>query len=217
MNKKTLRVSPKSIERLGVYRRVLQQERAKQKTHIFSHQLAMLCGNNAAQTRRDLMAVGYEGSPSRGYDIDALCRAISALIDGEDKCVAVLVGVGNLGAALLEYVEKRCPHLRIGAAFDSDHAKTGRVLCGVRCHSVDEMDEVIKRNGAEVGVIAVPGRAAQEVADMLASSGIKGILNFAPVALRVSKNIYVEQIDLAVALEKVAYFTRRKDYVKKER
>ena len=217
MNIPVPKISPKTVERLGIYRRVLQKKLAQHATHIYSHQLARLCGKNAAQTRRDLMVVGFEGSPSRGYEIDGLYRAISDFIDGEEKSVAVLVGVGHLGAALLEYSERRCPHLRFGAAFDSDPTKTGRVFCGVRCHSDDEMEKVIKENGAEAGVIAVPGRAAQDVADVLITSGIKGILNFAPVALRVPQEVYVEQIDLAVALEKVAYFSRGKDKDKKER
>jgi redox-sensing transcriptional repressor len=122
---------------------------------------------------------------------------------------AVLVGVGNLGKALLSYFAARRSSLRVVAAFDSDPYKVNRVIHGCRCYPMEGLSEVLRGQTTSVAVIAVPAPAAQGVAELLTRAGIRGILNFAPVRLRVSPNIYVEDIDMTVALEKVAYFARR--------
>ncbi len=103
----------------------------------------------------------------------------------------------------------RRPNLVITAAFDSDQRKVNRTLHGCRCHPASEMNAVIAREQIHVGVIAVPPGQAQATAADLVAAGVRGILNFAPVPLRVPPEVYVEQIDMTMSLEKVAYFSRR--------
>jgi redox-sensing transcriptional repressor len=196
-----------TIERLSCYRRVLEialRDGAKQ---IFSHQLAKLAGATAAQVRRDLMVVNLAGSPRHGYDIAALAEAITAyLLGGQEGRKAVLVGLGRLGRAMLSYFVSRRLGLSIVAAFDTDPAKVGRVVEGCRAYPLEELAARLEELGAPVAIVAVPFEAAQGVADLLVRAGVTGIANFAPISLDVPPNVFVENVDLTMSLEKVAYF-----------
>ena len=105
--------SEKTIGRLSLYRRLLDRLLGQAKTHVYSHQLAALAGGTAAQVRRDIMAVGYSGSPTRGYEIRELIRCIGSVLDDLHGEGATLVGVGNLGRAIMAYFSGRRPHLAI--------------------------------------------------------------------------------------------------------
>jgi len=161
---------------------------------------------SAAQVRRDMMSVGAKGSPISGYDIAALIDCVGAELDDPQGARAALVGVGNLGRAVLTFFQGRRPKLSFVAAFDSAAAKAGRVICGCRCYSTDDLAQVISEQKITVGVIAVPRSAAQAVASSLEDAGVRGILNFAPVVLRVGPGTFAEDIDMTMALERVAYF-----------
>ncbi len=151
------------------------------------------------------MTIGFTGSPRKGYAIQELVEAINAVLARSVDTAVALVGVGNLGRAILAYYGNRQP-IRFAAAFDRAPEKTGRILHGCRCYPVDQMAEVIQRDAIHVGVIAVPAGEAQAVADQLVLAGVKGILNFAPVRLRVPAGLYVENVDLMMALDRVAYY-----------
>ncbi|MCX5670158.1 MAG: redox-sensing transcriptional repressor Rex [Planctomycetota bacterium] len=201
-------VSDKTIARLSLYRRLLKVLEGEGVRSVFSQQLATMAGGTAAQLRRDLMEVGYSGTPNNGYEVARLADSIRDFLDVPGGQSVVLVGVGNLGKALLSYFATRRSSLQVVAAFDSDPYKVNRVIHGCRCYPMDSLSEVLKGQTATVAVIAVPAAGAQGVAEALTRAGVRGILNFAPVRLRVSPNVYVEDIDMTVALEKVAYFGR---------
>ncbi len=194
-----------TIGRLSLYRRLLQDQLAAGVRQVYSHQLASLAVTTAAQVRRDLMNIGFGGSPRRGYAIQELVEAIDAVLVHSVETSVALVGVGNLGRAILAYYANRQP-IRFVAAFDRATEKTGRVLHGCRCYPADQMAEVVAREDIHVGVIAVPASEAQAVAEQLVLTGVTGILNFAPVRLRVPAGLHVEDIDLIMALDRVAYF-----------
>jgi redox-sensing transcriptional repressor len=200
--------SAKTIGRLSLYRRVLLNLQDQGTRNVYSHQLARLSGGTAAQVRRDVMVIGYSGSPTKGYDVADLLVSIDQFLDAPDGARVALVGVGNLGRALLAFFAARSRSLEIVAAFDSDAYKAGRVIHGCRCYSMDELDEVVSGRSIRVGVIAVPADAAQTVSDRLIRAGVGGLLNFAPVALHTPGSIYVEDIDLTMSLEKVAFFAK---------
>ena len=115
-------ISEKAIERLILYRRILVGLKTEGKSNLFSHQLSNLTGFTSAQIRRDLMAIGYSGSPVHGYDLDKLIESISDFVDAPQKQYVALVGVGHLGRAILDYFQGRRPKLEIFAAFDKDPA-----------------------------------------------------------------------------------------------
>jgi redox-sensing transcriptional repressor len=198
-----------AIARLSVYRRLLTSLLAEGKKHIYSHELSALAGSTAAQVRRDLMNIGSSGSPSRGYDVEGLLGHIAKYLDAPGGQAVALVGVGHLGRAILAYFAGRRPNLSITAAFDIAQGTVNRVVHGCRCYPTDQLAEVIAREGIRVGIIAVPAQAAQTVADALVRVGVCGILSFAPVRLKVPPNVYLEQVDISVALEKVAFFARQ--------
>jgi len=202
-------ISVKTIGRLSQYRRLLNSLAQGQTQNVYSHQLAILAGGTAAQVRRDMMAIGYVGSPKRGYDIRNLIDSIGHFLDEPQGMDVALVGIGNLGRALMAYFMGRRPKLHIVAAFDADPYKINRVIHGCRCYPSDQLGEVVREKQIKVAIVCVPAAEAQGVAETLARAGVTGILNFAPVPLRACPGVYVEDFDMTMALEKVAYFARR--------
>jgi len=202
-------ISERIVGRLSLYRRVLSDLLADGATHAYSHVLANLAGVSAAQVRRDIMSLGFTGTPSRGYDVGGLIDSIAAFLDSATVQAAALVGVGNLGRAILAFFCGRRPNLMIAAAFDIDPQKTNRTVHGVRCYRIESLREQIAARDIKIAVITVPAAAAQQVADRLVAAGVRGILNFAPVPLHVPADVFVEQIDMTTSLEKVAFFARQ--------
>lgn len=201
-------LSEKQVARLSVYRRLLQDRPAGSPPEIYSHDLAALSRSTAAQVRRDLMTIGFTGSPARGYRVEQLVEAIGRTLDAPAGQGAALCGVGNLGRALLDYFTIWRPQLRIVAAFDTDPAKTGRVIHRCRVHPLAEMEQVVRAQGISVGVITVPAASAQRVAESMLAAGVRGFLNFAPTPLHLPGGAYVEEMDITTSMEKVAYFAR---------
>lgn len=205
----SLPIPVNTLGRLSLYRRLLQEQLVAGTRQVYSHQLAGLAVTSAAQVRRDLMTIGFTGSPRKGYAIQDLVDAINSVLARSVETAVALVGVGNLGRAVLAYYANRQP-VRFAAAFDRAPEKTGRILHGCRCYGIEQMEEIIARERIHVGVIAVPSSDAQAVADQLVLAGVTGILNFAPVRLRVPAGMYVENVDLMVALDKVAYYAHQR-------
>lgn len=202
-------IPDKTIGRLSLYRRLLNRLLAEGARNVYSHQLAVIAGVTPAQVRRDIMSIGYSGNPNRGYDIIELVGSIGQSLDDPSGQRAALVGAGNLGRALLTYFSGRRPKLSIVATFDSDPLKFDRVIQGCRCYDDARIPEVVAEQGITIGVITVPAVEAQKVATLLVRAGITGLVNFAPVRLTVPSPVYVEDIDLTMSLEKVAYFARK--------
>ncbi|MDM7924642.1 MAG: redox-sensing transcriptional repressor Rex [bacterium] len=209
-------ISEKTIERLILYRGLLLQANHENESGIYSHQLARMAGFTPAQVRRDLMQVGYTGSPARGYDKAKLIQSISALVDPAEKREIALAGIGSIGRAILAYFHGRSSLLEITAAFDTDPEKTGRVIHGCRCHPVDRLADIVRERGIRTGILCVPAGAAQSVTDALVEGGIRGILNYAPTRLIVPPDVYVENRDMIMAVEKVVYFSGLKTGQRKE-
>ena len=200
-------IPERTIERMVVYKRILTDLQSKGIVSLFSHQLAELAHNTSTQVRRDLMEIGYSGSPRKGYQVAELINAISHILDGSQERVIALVGVGNLGRAILSYFTYKRAGLSIAAAFDADERRVNRVVSGCRCYHLDQFENVVREKRINLGIITVPAAAAQSVADRMTGAGLRGILNFAPVPLRVPDNVFVDRIDIASALEKLAYFS----------
>jgi len=202
------KIPEKTIERLILYRRLLLGLQGDEANKIFSHQLAAMAGVTSAQLRKDLTPTGYYGSPVHGYEITQLMNSISEIIDSPQMQNVVLVGLGHLGRAVLDYFQGRRPKLQIIAAFDTDPAKINRVIHGCRCYHTDEMEKVIRENNSITGILAVPVDEAQEIAERMINAGIRGFLNYAPMRLNLPNDVYVENRDMIMAVEKAAYFAR---------
>jgi len=201
-------VSRKTVSRMSRYRRLLSSLRAEGLESIYSHQLARHAVVSAAQVRRDLMVIGYSGSPNKGYDVDACIASIGSFLDGAVSQEVALVGVGNLGRAVLTHFEGKSSSVAIVAAFDVEADLTDAVVHGVRCFDAGRMETLVRDLGLEIAVLTVPGKAAQEVADTLVRAGVKSLISFAPVPLHLPNDIFVEYMDITAALESAAYFAR---------
>ena len=202
-------ISEKTVDRLIQYRRNLLTVEKQHMGQIFSHQIAKMSGVTAAQVRRDLMAIGYSGSPVRGYHFNALLESLGDFIDAKTKQGVALVGVGQVGRALLHYFQGRRPKLSIEALFDVDESKVNRVFHGCHSYPLARLPEIVKEKNIRVGIITVPAEVAQEVTNVMVQADIRGILNYAPVKLNVPPNVFVENRDMTLAVEKIAYLARQ--------
>ena len=201
-------IPEKIIERFCRYRQLLLEIRAKGEEYVFSHQLAQAIHASSTQVRRDLMKLPLRGSAQRGYHIDEMLTELTKIIDVPGGQQAALVGVGNLGLAILSYFIKRRPNLFIVAAFDNDPQKVNRVISGCKSYPLEQLEEIISREKVSVGIITVPADVAQEVADRFVQAGVKGIVNFAPVHLKLPENVFLETLDITMSIEKTAYFAK---------
>ena len=172
---------------------------------ISSRNLADLLCVNASQIRKDFSYFGAFGTPGVGYNIKKLARQIKKILNLSVFRKAALVGVGNLGSALLAYPGFGMYGFDIAAAFDSDPKKIGRKINDVPVENVSNLRS-LRRRKINLAIIAVPRDAAQQTADSLVKAGVKGILNFSPLRVTVPKRVKVITIDIAMELARLPYY-----------
>ena len=172
---------------------------------VSSGRIAEAVGVSDAQVRRDLAALGHLGQRGIGYEPGELAAAIRSALGIDRTWRAVLVGVGNLARALLRYQGFRAQGFEIVGLFDSDPAKVGQAVEGLTVEPVARVGERLPELRAELAVLTVPAETAQSVADVLAAAGVRGILNFAPVRLRLPSRVRLVTVDLAIQLEQLAF------------
>lgn len=202
------RLSRATVGRLSLYLRRLERLAGEGVETISSSQLGEALGVSDAQVRKDLAYLGHLGYPGVGYHPKELITVIRRVLGRDRAWATVLVGAGNLGRALLRYRGFRQHGFHIVAAFDTDPAKVGQWIDDVVVEPLDQLGKVVRRTEAQLGIITVPSEAAQEVADALVAAGIRGILNFAPVVLKVPPGVELVAVDLAVQLEQLAFLVQ---------
>lgn len=202
------RLSRASAGRLSLYLRRLETYLREGGVKFSSSQLGEAVGVSDAQVRKDLATLGNLGQPGIGYPTQELITAIRRALGIDREWRVALVGAGNLARALLHYRGFEQRGFRVVALFDADATKVGQVLDGIAVHSPDQMPEIIGATGAELGMVAVPSEGAQAVADALVASGIRGVLNFAPVVLRLPPTVSLVSVDLTVQLEQLAFLVQ---------
>jgi redox-sensing transcriptional repressor len=202
------RLSRASVGRFSLYLRHLEGMLRDGTLKVSSSQLGEALGITDAQVRKDLACLGSLGHPGIGYVTEELIGAIRRLLGVDRSWRVVLVGAGNLGRALLGYRGFDQRGFRIVALFDADPAKVGTRLDDREVHAVDAIPTIVAATGAELGLLAVPSERAQEVADRLVAAGIRGLLNFAPVMLRVPPEVRLVSVDLTVQLEQLAFLVQ---------
>jgi len=195
-------ISEPTVRRLSHYYRVLEEVAAEGKRMISSHLLAEREGITSAQVRKDLSAFGSFGRRGLGYHVEHLRDEIRALLGLDRRWRACVVGAGHIGTALLGYRGFAEQGFDIVAAFDTDADRVGRTIGGL---VVQPVSQLTQRAGFEIGVIATPAGAAQQVADALVAAGVQGILNFAPRKLRVPEAVAVRAVDMTMEFESLSY------------
>ncbi len=196
-----------TVERLSIYLRALKC--LEEDNILSSRELADLVGTSDGQVRKDLAYFGEFGVPGQGYRIGKLKQEIRHILGLDSTWGIAIVGIGNLGIALLTYPGFKREEFEIRAAFDNDESKIEKVWRGIKVQHVDEIPQVLSEKQIKIGVITTPATAAQEVADKLAKGGVKGILNFAPMRISVPQEIRLKNVDLSMQLETLSYFLRK--------
>lgn len=196
-----------AIKRLPVYLRVLEETAAQEVQIISSAELAEKTGFSPEQIRKDLAYFGAFGTRGVGYDTALLSRRISRILGLHHGVKAALVGAGHLGFALARYSISRHKDVRITAIFDADPAKVGKDIMGVEIRPMSELVAVVAEQGIKIGILAVPAPEAQVTGELLQEAGVEAILNFAPAKLRLGPDLFVQNIDLTIELQSLAYYT----------
>ena len=193
------------VSRLSLYLRELQRLQAAGQETISSGQLGTLLGFSDAQVRKDLGFFGQFGYPGVGYRCEELIRAMRDILGTNQSWNVAMVGVGNLGQALLGYRGFGRQNFTIVAAFDADPAKVGQTVQGLTIQPVEDLPETVRDKQVRLGMIVVPAQRAQEAADRLVEAGVEGIVNFAPVTLTLPPHVQNVGVDLAIELEQLSF------------
>lgn len=201
------------IERLPLYLNVLIQLRHDGETTVSSARLGELTAVNPAQIRRDLTHFGSFGKRGVGYDIVTLVERVQRILGADHVHRLALVGAGNLGSAIASYDGLRQHGFMVTAIFDSDPAKAGTRIGDITVRPVAELTSVLRAQDIRIGVVAVPPAAAQEVTDRLAAAGIRIILNYTPVIVRVPEGVTLHNTDPVHELLHTLYYLSRRDGV----
>ncbi len=197
---------PKAVVgRLSLYLRELQHLARTGNQTTSSHQLGQLLGFTDAQVRKDLAYFGHFGHPGIGYRCDELQTAIRRILGTDQTWNVALIGVGNLGRALLGYRGFARQGFDFKAAFDVDGPSIGKIVEGVLIHHMADLPSVVASEGIQIAMIAVPAVAAQTVAEQVVAAGVAGVVNFAPVTLSLPENISSVGVDLAIELEQISF------------
>ena len=197
---------PKAVvSRLSLYLRELQHIQQEGSQTTSSTQLGRLLGLTDAQVRKDLAYFGQFGYPGIGYRCEELIQRIREILGTNREWPVVLVGVGNLGRALLGYRGFGRQGFKVVAAFDSDPEKILREIDGVPVFPLERIPEIVRSQGIRLAILAVPSQAAQGVADQLVGAGVVGVLNFAPVTLNLPVDVAKIGVDLAMELEQLTF------------
>ena len=196
----------KTVYRLSVYLRCLEQLAENGVRTASSHALAQAAGVKPTQLRKDLTSFGHFGTRGLGYDVETLRDKIAEVLGRKQLQPVVLVGVGHLGSALLAYKGFEKESFEIVAGFDVDVKRKRRKTYIQPILPLDKVENFIHSHKIRMAIVTVPASVAQEVANRLVAAGVTAILNFAPVVLRVPGNVVVSNVNLAIELENLSYF-----------
>lgn len=194
-----------SIQRLALYLRQLEQFQRSGERTVSSSALGESLGLTDAQVRKDLTYFGQFGHPGIGYDVAELIPNLRQILGIDRTWNVALVGVGNLGRALLHYRGFREQGFHIVAIFDSDARKVNTEANGLVIQSMGDLPVEVKRKDIRLGLVCVPAESAQDVASALAEAGVGGILNFAPTSVSVPDAVSLCSVDLALELERLSF------------
>ncbi len=194
-----------TLERLATYHRFLVDLSHAQVETISSAEVERQTGINAAQFRKDLSYFAQFGKPGVGYNVVDLRDRIARILKIDQDQKLILVGAGNLGSALVGYPGLKEHRFNLVAVFDNNYGKIGRPLWNLEIMDVTRVKEVNQQHRARIAILAVPSVSAQMVTDLLVAAGIRAILNFAPVMLRVPDTVFVRNVSFLQELSVLSY------------
>ncbi|HHS14025.1 MAG TPA: redox-sensing transcriptional repressor Rex [bacterium] len=195
----------KSASRLPCYRRALMRFKELGFDRVYSESLAESVGVTSSQVRKDFSVFGISGNKKGGYQIETLLDQLRIILKKDQIHPVILVGVGNIGTALMNYRAFERENIEIVAGFDIDPSKINKKM-KIPVLPINAMDDYLKHHQVRIGIITVPALTAQQVCNRMVSAGIKGILNFAPIRLKVPDDTMIENVSVLLKLENIIYF-----------
>ena len=198
-------VNKKCISRLSRYRKTLFRFQELGFVKVFSDTLGEAVGVTASQVRKDFSLFGISGNKRGGYKIDQLIDKLQNILGKDEDQKVIVVGLGNIGNALIKYKGFEKEGIKVVAGFDIDPTKINK-KADVPLLPLEEMEDFVRQNQIEVGIIAVPDIAGQQVFDAMIAAGIKGFLNFAPIRYQNADDVIINNVNLQIELENVIYF-----------
>jgi redox-sensing transcriptional repressor len=196
------------VGRLPIYLRALTFMARDGREITSSQELSEKLGISSAQIRKDLSHFGEFGKQGTGYEISYLRDQLKRILRVESTWAVALVGCGDLGHALANYGGFAPKGFEIVAVFDNDPDKIGQTVAGKQVEDLSELPHVVRGQNIKVAIVAVPSSAAQEVVDMLVESGIKAILNYAPINISVPSDVRVQYMDPVAHLQHMTYYVK---------
>ena len=202
-----------TAKRLSLYYRIFKRFNGERMERVNSKQIAEAIGIDSATVRRDFSYFGELGRRGFGYDVNKLMTFFADLLNDNSVTNVMLVGIGNMGHALLHYRFHERNKMKIIMAFDLDeHPEVGTVTeDGIPIYGISQIKDKMKYADVKTAILTVPSVKSQEVANLLVDAGIKGILSFSPVHLHLPKDVVVQYVDLTSELQTLLYFMRKED------
>jgi len=200
-----------TAKRLSLYLRNLKRLKEKGIEIISSDRITPLLNVSSAQFRKDLSYFGEFGKRGVGYKVERLIEELEKILGINEEWRIALVGVGRLGQALLGFEGFSKFNIRIVCAFDIDKKKIGKIIEGVKVEDMKDLKTIIKRKRVKIALLCTPPHSAQEVSEKLVTAGIRGILNFSPLILKVPSSVFVSNVDMACELESLIFFLKRNE------
>lgn len=203
---KVEKISELTTNRLSVYLRCLNELAATGIKTTSSDDMAKRFHLNSAQIRKDLAYFGEFGVRGVGYYVETLREHLTKILGLDTEHKVCIIGSGRLGTALADYYEYTQTNFSVVALFDADKSKIGQKIGNVKIHDIKKFAEIVEKEGIDVAVIAVPASHAQSVLDLVMKAGIKAVMNFAPIPLKIDGDVKIKSVDLTISLESLSYF-----------
>lgn len=198
-------INKNCVIRLSRYKNALYRLRTLGFVKVFSDNLADAVEVLPSQVRKDFSIFGLAGNKRGGYQIDILISKINNILGKDQVQKVIIIGVGNIGTALMKYKGFEKEGMKIMACFDTDTTKLNR-QAEISVLPVEELKDFVQNNNIKIGIIAVPDNAAPQVLDLMLEAGIKGILNFAPIRLKSPENCIINNVNIELELENLIYY-----------
>ena len=195
-----------TVKRLSRYLRALEKFQEKGYETISSEELANELNLKPSQLRKDLAYFGEFGTRGMGYGIPKLIEELNKILGLHRQWAIAIIGIGNLGTALLRYKEFNRRGFRIAALFDDDPEKVGSSRSGVHIYSMEMLPEIVREKNIQIAILTVPAPAARIAAEAVMKAGVKSILNFAPVSIKTPPDVKCLQVDITSELKILSHF-----------
>jgi len=205
------RIPPITIKRLSTYLRALENLKDNGIETVSSEELAGLIHIKPSQLRKDLAYFGEFGTRGMGYRISKLVGHLRGILGLDRDWNIAIIGVGNLGTALLHYRGFNESGFHTVCLLDDDPGKVGKKVKGLTVHHIDDIDKIVKEFDVSVAVITVPAAFAQRILDKCRDAGIQGILSFAPISLKAPDDIQLISVDISADLKSLSHFMTKVD------